>query len=49
MKKVKEDTLNRKTILYTENNPYIKTPNLELKDSFKERSKKSVKAFRDWI
>ena len=49
LKEVKKDTLNRKTILYTKENPYIKKENLELKESFKEKSKKSVKAFRDWI
>ena len=49
LKKVKKDTLNRRTILYTQENPYIKKENLELKESFKEKSKKSVKTFRDWI
>lgn len=49
LKKAKEDTKSRKMILYTKNNPYLKSQNLELKDSFKNKSRKSVKAFRDWI
>lgn len=49
LEKAKEDSKSRKMILYTKNNPYIKSSNLELKESFKPKSKKSVKSFRDWI